>query len=142
MSTIVYAVESTTLTLNGYVFNNLIAGDTLEIAPVNPASARVNSANGVSISGRADASVHTLTVRVQKNSQDDIFLNSARNGDVPTLLEGSLKENFRRDGTDGVDSWSLTAGSVTTQPTSVRNNTDGNADHEYVVEFRFAQRGI
>lgn len=142
MATIVYATESTTLTLNGFVFTNLIAGDTMEVAPVNPATARVNSASGVSISGRADGSVHTLTVRVQKNSQDDIFLNSARNVTMPTLLEGSLKENFRKDGADGVDSWSLEGGSVTTQPTSVKNNQDGNAVHEYVVEFRFCTRAI
>jgi hypothetical protein len=142
MSTIVYATDSTTLTLNGYVFTNLIAGDTMEVAPVNPATARVNSASGVSISGRADASVHTLTVRVQKNSQDDIFLNSARNVSTPTLLEGSLKENFRKDGADGVDSWSFEGGSVTTQPTSVKNNQDGNAVHEYQIEFRFATRAI
>jgi hypothetical protein len=142
MSTIVYSTNSVSLTLNGRVLNDLIAGDTMELAPVNPATARVNSASGVSISGRSDASVHTLTVRVQKNSQDDIFLNSARNGNEPTILEGSLKENFKRDGTDGVDSWSLEAGSVTTQPTSVKNNQDGNAVHEYQIEFRFCTRAI
>jgi hypothetical protein len=142
MTTIVYSTDSTTLTLNGRVFNNLIAGDTLEIAPVNPATARVNSANGVSISGRADASVHTLTVRVQKNTPDDAFLNSSRNTDTPVVFEGSLKENFNRDGMAGVDSWSLEGGSITTQPTSVRNNQDGNAVHEYMLEFRFAQRAL
>lgn len=142
MSTIVYDTSSVTLVMNGYVFTNLIAGDTIEVAPVNAATARVNSATGVSISGRAEASVHTVMVRVQKNSEDDIFLNSARNTTFPTLLEGSLKENFRKDGTDGVDSWSLEGGSVTTQPTSVKNNQDGNAVHEYAVEFRFCTRAI
>lgn len=142
MAIIVYAVDSTTLTLNGNVFNDLIAGDTLELAPVNPATSRVNSANGVSVSGRADSSVHTLTVRVQKNTPNDIFLNSARGGRMPTMLNGSLKENFLRDGIEGVDSWTLEAGSITTQPTSTRNNQDGNAAHEYVIEFRFCARGI
>lgn len=140
MSTIVYATNSTSLTLNGRVINDLIAGDTMNLDPVNPASARVNSATGVSISGRADAGVHNLTVRVQKNSQDDIFLNSARNVPMPTVFAGSLKENFVRDGAEGVDSWSFEAGSITTQPASVKNNIDSSAVHEYVIEFRFCTR--
>lgn len=142
MANITYNTDSTTLALNGYVFNNLIAGDTMEIAPVNPATSRANSANGVSVSNRTDKDVHNLTVRVQKNSQDDIFLNSARNSSAPTILEGSLKENFTKDGSDGVDGWTLEGGSITTLPTSVKNNQEVNAVHEYVIEFRFATRSI
>lgn len=142
MAVITYSVESTTLTLNGHVFNNLIMGDTIEIAPVNPSSARVNSANGVSISKRADGDVHNITIRCEKNSDDDVFLNSARNQTSPEVLDGSLKSNFNKDGADGVDNWSLEGGSVTTQPTEVFNNQDGNASMEYVVEVRFATRAL
>jgi len=142
MAIISYAADSATLTLNGYVFTNLIAGDTMELAPVNDATSQVESAAGVSITTRSDKDVHTLTVRVQKNSQDDIFLNSARNSSTPTVLEGSLKENFTKDSTDGVDNVSLEGGSVTTQPTSVKNNQEGNGVHEYMIRFRFAIRTI
>ena len=142
MANITYNTESTTLVLNGYVFNNLIAGESMQVAPVNPATSRANSANGVSVSGRSDKDVHNLTVRVQKNSQDDIFLNSARNSSAPTIFDGSLKENFNKDGADGVDGWTLEGGSITTLPTSVKNNTEVDAAHEYVIEFRFATRSL
>lgn len=142
MANIIYATDSTTLTLNGYVFNNFIAGDYIDLAPVNDATAQVDSADGVSITKRADGDVHLLTVRVQKNTQDDVFLNSAANSNPPEVLAGSLKEAFSRDGTDGVDNWTLEAGSITTRPTTVKNNQDGNAVHEYVVRFRFATRAI
>lgn len=142
MANITYSVESTSLTLNGRVFNDLIVGDEIEIAPVNPATSRVNSSNGVSVSKRSDADEHNLTIRVQKNSPDDAYLNSVRNQDVPELLNGSLKSNFNSDGTDGVNNYSLEAGSITTQPTEVINNQDGNAAMEYMISFRFARRVI
>lgn len=142
MATVTYATDSTTLVLNGYVFNNLIVGDTMELAPVNDATTQTDSANGVSISARADKDAHTLTVRVQKNTPDDVFLNSARNTQAPTVLNGSLKENFALDGEGGIDNVTLEGGSITTQPKSVKNNLEGNPTHEYVIRFRYAIRSL
>ena len=142
MANIVYATDSTTLTLNGHVFTSFITGDFIEVAPVNEATARVNSADGVSISKRADNDVHNVTVRLQANSQDDIFLNSALAGGKPTVFAGSLKENFTADGTDSVDTWTFEAGSILTRPTKIGNNQEGNAVMEYVIQFRFASRAI
>jgi len=53
-----------------------------------------------------------------------------------------MKENFNRDGTDGVESWTLELGSLTTQPTSTKSGTDGNAVQEYVIRFRNASRNL
>lgn len=142
MATITYSSESTTLVLNGFLFNALAVGDAIEVAPVNEATSHVDSIDGVSITKRADADVHNLTVRVQKFSEDDIFLNTALRGTDPVTFAGSLKQGFTKDGTAGVDTWTLEGGSVTAQPTSVINNQDGNAVHEYVLRFRFANRAI
>lgn len=142
MATITYATDSTTLALNGYVFTGFIAGDYVELAPLNDANAPVDSADGVSITKRADGDVHTLTVRVQKGSQDDIFLNSALAGSAPTVFAGSLKENYTIDGVDAVDTWTLEGGAITTRPTETKNNQDGNTSHEYMIRFRFATRAV
>ncbi len=138
MSTVVLQGNSTTLTLNGYVFTDLIEGDAVELAPVNPKTHRTNSEKGVTVGNRSDGDVHDLTVRVQKYSADDVFLNSAMNQVNPVILDGSLKENFVRDGADGVGSAVLEIGSLTDRPTDVRNTQDGNAAKEYKIQFRAA----
>lgn len=142
MSEIVLQGNSTTLTLNGFVFTNLIEGDAVELAPVNPKTFRVNSQKGVTIGNRSDGDVHDLTVRVQKYSQDDVFLNSAMNQADPVVFNGSLKENFVRDGADGVASAILELGSLTDRPTDIRNTQDGNAAIEYKIQVRAATRNI
>lgn len=145
MAVITLAADSTTLTLNGRVFNDLVAGDYLVLTPANPHSSHVNSQDGgVSINRRVDGDVYDLTIRVQKFSADDVYMNSVINGNGGgiTLLNGSAKENFNRDGTDGVETWTLANGSVTTMPTGTRNDQDGNALSEYVVRFRSAVRSL
>lgn len=142
MSIIVLNANSTTLVLNGTAINDTQEGDIMELAPVNPATSHVNSVNGVNINARSDADVYDLTVRVQRYSDSDVFFNNAIRGENITVFNGSLKDNFVKDGTPGVESWILEAGSITTQPTEVKSSTDGNALMEYVIRFRFARRNL
>lgn len=140
MATILYKEDSVSCVLNGHVFNDFITGDVIEMEPVNEATSHVDSANGVSISDRADKDVYNMTVRVQRNSPDDIFLNQAVTNFEK--LDGSLKENFDSNGDGGLDNWNFESGAVTKRPTSTRNNIEVNAVHEYVVRFRYARRSI
>lgn len=142
MSNVSLAANNTTLTLNGYVFDDLIEGDQLELAPVNAKTFRVNSEKGVTVGKRSDGDVHDLTIRVMKYGQDDLFLNSAMNQAEPVIFNGSMKENFVRDSVDGVATWTLENGSLTDRPTETRNTQDGNAVMEYRIQFRAATRLI
>ena len=143
MSVITLAADSTTLVLNGTAINDFSEGDTITFSPVNPASSHVNSTNGgVSINERSDKGVYDVTVRVQKMSDSDVFLNSASKSSPTTLINGSAKENYTRDGSDFVESWLLENGSITTQPTNTKNSTDGNAMSEYMIRFRNASRNL
>lgn len=143
MAVITMAAESTTLVLNGFPILDLSEGDFLTLTPANPASAHANSSNGgVSIKARIDGGVHDLVVRVQKYSDSDILLNGWRNSPAPTLINGSAKENYQRDGVDAVSTYRLENGSITTQPTDTRNNQDGNALVEYTIRFRNAVRSL
>lgn len=141
--TVVTQADSTTLVLNGTVVNDFIAGDILELTPVNPATSHINgTGGGVNINARSDAGVHDLTIRVQKMSASDVFLNSALNQSAPVVFDGTMKEDFIRDGIAGVESYILESGSITTQPTNTVNDQDGNALRQYTIRFRNAQRNL
>lgn len=143
MALIQLAADSTTLVLNGTAIVDLIEGDYLELNPVNALTSHVNSASGgVNIHKRVDANVHDLIVRVQRFSNGDIFLNSASNQDAPTVFNGSVKEDFIKDGTAGAESYILENGSITTRPANVKNNQDGNGVMEYTLRFRNVTRNI
>jgi len=143
MSVITLQADATTLILNDQSITSFGEGDYLTLTPVNAASAHVNSAGGgVTISERFDKDVHDLVVRVQKYSPDDVFLQGLLNGESVTVLIGSLKESYVADGSAGVESWTLEAGSITTQPTQTKSNTDGNALMEYTARFRTAKRSL
>lgn len=143
MSVIRIAAEASTIILNGYALTSLAEGDFVDIAPVNAATARTNSASGgVNIVERVDAGVTDVTVRVQKLSADDVFLNSLRNQKPIAVIDGSVKTNYSRDGRDSVETYALEGGSLTTQPTDTKNNQDGNAMMEYVIQFRNSQRSL
>jgi len=143
MAVVTVSADSTSLVLNGTAVNDFIAGDILTLAPVNPATAHINgSGGGVNINERSDRGVYDLTVRVQRYSASDVFLNNSLRQSPPTVFNGSLKEDYNRDGTDGVESWILENGSITTQPTATKNDQDGNALSEYVLRFRNASRNI
>lgn len=144
MPAIRVSADGATLTLNGRVMQDLQEGDSIELAPANPHSAQMNGVrpDSVTITSRSDRNVHDLTVRVQKFSADDTFLNSIRNAEFPEVIEGSLKESFIRDGNDGEESWILEQGSMTDQPTETKNTQDGNAVMQYVFRFRNARRRL
>lgn len=143
MSVISLAADSTTLILNGRAIVDLAEGDTITMAPANPATSQINSiGGGVSINERSDKGVYDLTVRVQRMSQSDVFINNLLRSSPPVIINGSAKENYNRDGVDAIESWLLENGSITTQPTITRNSTDGNAVTEYVIRFRNASRNL
>jgi hypothetical protein len=137
------SADSVSLVLNGFPIVDFAEGDIVELEPVNDLTSHVNGANGaVNINKRNDGDVHNLTIRVQKMSGSDVFLNSARNQASPTIFNGSLKEDFIRDGTAGAESFILENGSITTQPGNTKNNTDGNGLMEYMIRFRTATRNL
>jgi hypothetical protein len=143
MATIVLQADSTTLVLNGTILNDLAEGDSIAFTSVNPLTGHVNSARGgVTIKQRFDGGVTDMVVRVQKYSDSDVFLNSARNGGAPVVFNGSAKENYTKDGAEFVCTLQLENGSITTQPTDTRNNQDGNALMEYTIRFRNVVRTL
>ena len=143
MSQITIDADSVTLVLNGHAFTAFGTGDIITLTPANPHTSQINSSDGgVTINKRADADVHDLKLTVQKFSDDDVFMNEVINASTPIILEGSLKEDFTRDGTDGQENWNLEGGSITTKPTNTKNDTDGNATMEYTVRFRKAKRAL
>jgi len=143
MAVLAFATDSTSLILNGTAITDFIEGDFVELNPVNPLTSHVNaSAGGVNINKRVDSGVHDLIVRVQRYSAGDVFLNSAMNQESPVVFNGSVKEDFIRDGVAGAESYILENGSLTTRPGNVKNNQDGNAVMEYTIQFRNATRNV
>lgn len=143
MAKITLDADSTTLVLNGHAFTSFGVGDIITMTPVNPHSSQVNSSDGgVTINRRSDGNVYDMAVSVQKYSDDDVFLNSIINAESQEIIEGSMKEDFNRDGTDGQESWTLEGGSITTKPTDTKNDTDGNAVLRYTIRFRNAKRAL
>jgi len=143
MAGIALAVDSTTVIINGMAIVDLVEGDYIVITPANPATSHINSVNGgVNINERSDRGVHDLTLRVQRHSISDLFMNSLLLQSPPAMVNGGVKESFNRDGTGGVEYWIMENGSITTQPTSTKSSTDGNALQEYVIRFRNASRNL
>lgn len=143
MARIVLNADSVSLILNGQAITDFAEGDIVELNPVNPLTSRINGAAGaVNINAHTGGGVHDLVVRVQKHSESDVFLNSQMNQATPVVFNGSLKEDFSRDGNAASESYTLENGSFTTRPANVKNNTDGNAMMEYTIQFRDATRNI
>ena len=143
MATTTFNADSTTLVLNGTAILDFASGDILELAPVNPVTSHVNGSGGsVAISKRSDGGVHDLTIRVLQASDADIFLNTEQEQEAPTVFSGSIKENFVKDGSDGVDTFIMENGSFTDRPTITKNDQEGNKMVEYKIRFRNVTRAI
>lgn len=143
MVAIVRDLSSVTLVLNGHIFTSFHGGDVLELAPENDFSSHVDGTDdSVSIQKSSNSDVYTLTVRILKQSDDDVFLNSRLNTVPMEIISGSLKENFTKDGIDGVDTWTLTNGSITKRPTNTINDQTINAMSEYAIRFRSVTRNL
>ena len=140
MSTIQFLSDSTTLVLNTRLFNDFIDGDALTLTPVNDLASRNRSVRGVNIQKRSDSGVMDLAFTIPKYSDDDIYMTSQINQDLPVLFSGSVKENYVKDGVEFVTTYTLEDGTITTQPTDTRNNTDGNQDMVYTIQFNKATR--
>lgn len=136
-------VDTTTLVLNGRALSAFAAGDIMTLTPEADKTSQVNGSNGgVSISARADGDVYTLLMRLLRYSDDDVFMNAQLNNSTPVVFQGSLKQDFTRDGVSFKESWSLQNGSITASPTMTYNDTDGNAVTEYTIKFRTAKRSL
>jgi hypothetical protein len=143
MSAIILAANSTTLIINGTVISDLVEGDTVSLAPVNPATSHNNAiGGGVTINERTDKAVYDLTVNVHMLSASDAYLTGIINQAAPVVLNGSAKQSYTRDGEQFEESYSLESGSITTQPTKTTNSTDGNNTMTYVMRFRTVTRTI
>ena len=143
MSQIVVSADTATIVLNGRIITDIASGDYLTLTPSNVLTSRANSSqNGVTISKRVDSGVHVMVFRVQKFSNDDVWLNQQRNSAIPRLFNGSIKESFVRDGAALKETYDLQVGSITTQPTQTKNNQDVNALMEYTIEFRNVVRNV
>jgi hypothetical protein len=141
MAVITYSTDSATVALNGRVITGFAVGDIIEVTPVNDQTSRVNSADGVSITKRADAGVTDLVVRVQEKSDDDFWFGNLNAGNAPIVIEGSLRENFNKDGIAGVDTWQFEGGSIVGRaPKIVNNNEDAQKVMEYRIQFRNSTR--
>lgn len=135
-TTLSFSTENTTLILNGHGFNNYQDGDILELTWVNPLTVQSRGPAAVNIMKRSDSGVIDLTVRVMRYSDDDVYLNTQKNQNAPVIFNGTLTENYvDASGTNGVGTYSLSAGSLTDQPPQIINNIDGNFLMEY--KFRF-----
>lgn len=142
MAILSFAADSTTLVLNGQIINDLVDGDTVTLTPVNPNTAHTRSTNSVNIQGRSDAGVFELLFRVPKYGESDIFMTPRLTASPPEIFEGTLKEDYVKDGQEVVSTWVLSEGSLTTQPTDTRNNTDGNNLMEYTIRFNRTERAV
>jgi hypothetical protein len=133
--TLAFNADSTTLILNGTAITDFVAGDYITLAPVNAVTSRVRGSNGATvIKKRTDANEYDITINVLKYSDSDVFLNNLMNGESPNVVQGSIKENYKKNGDDFVASWVVENGSITTPPTDTQNNQDGNAVMAYVIQ--------
>lgn len=139
---ILLQAESTTVILNGVVFNNLAEADAVTLQQPNQRTSRTNSERGVTIGARNDAQVTNLTLKVERYSPDDVTLSNWQNGNKITVINGSVKEAFNRDDSDFLENWTLEAGSITTQPEHVKNNQEPVAVVSYTIQFRKGLRVI
>ena len=135
MSTVQLLADSTTIILNGRVMNDLVDGDTITLTPVNELTSRTRSVRSLNIQKRSDGGVIDVAFTVPKYSDDDTWLTSQLNQDVPVNFNGSCKENYTKDGVEMVKTYTLENGSFTTQPTDTRNNQDGNNEMTYTIQF-------
>lgn len=144
MAVVAIPANSTTLVLNGHLFNSFMEGDFLELASVNPSTSHINGVanDSVTINERSDRHVRDLTIRTKRYEEDDVFLNDQNNASPVVVFSGTLKTNLTVDGEDTVETWILENGSITDQPTEVKNSQDGNALMEYKLRFRSAQRQL
>ena len=141
-NTIALAADSTTVVLYGFLVDDLVDGDYVLMTPANPATAQTRGLNSVNVQRRSDGLVYDITIRVPKYSATDEQFNSWISTSIPTILNGSIKENYEKDGTARVCTYSIEGASFTTLPTDTRNNQDGNNMMEYIIRANTTVRSL
>jgi len=132
--------DATTLQLsfggNNVLVDDFIAGDVITITPTNPQTTRTYGAkNSVNVQRRVDKDVKTLVFRVQKFGKTDIAITEFNNAETLTsLVEGSIKTIYYKDGVQMIENYKITGGSFGIDPTDTKNNQDGNSAMEYTLE--------
>ena len=140
---LVYDVEGSTLTLNGRRFTDFQEGDTLVMEFPNPATSKRRGVQGnYNVSKTSNGDEMNLTINLLKASGDDAFFNGLLNQELPVVLDGSFQASFVRDNVDGIDSYDLQGGTITTKPTHTTNTIEGNDLMAYVINFASARRSV
>jgi hypothetical protein len=143
MAAITLDTANSTLTLNGRTIEDSPEGDVFTVAYQNDVSAQTQGTNGgVVVKERADKNAALLTVRVLRDSADDAYMTNLINQPDIEVLNGSLKTNFTRNGTDGVETYTLSNGTIQTRGDHTINNTDGEEVSEYGILFGSAIRSL
>lgn len=143
MATVTMSADSTTLILNGTTINDFVAGETLTVEWPNESTSHIIATQGgVAIQERADAAVGELTLNLLRNSEADIFMNSAANSGGVTLFNGSMKEVVNRDGNQVISTVKLENGAIMNRGNITVNDTEGNTTCSWKLRFRTATRAM
>lgn len=142
--TIVIPAEGTTLTLNGYAFQDLADGDIIALSfPNDKTSHTLGTNETATIKNRLAGDVGEITVNCMKYGNDDIFLNPfAETGIENGTLTGTLQRNYTKDESDFVESYSLSAGAVIKKPDNTISTQDGEELLPYTIRFAYVKRVI
>ena len=116
--------------------DDLIAGDTITITPLFAETTRTYGAgNSVNIQRHTNKDVHTVVFRASKLNNTDKALSNYMNAKtLSQVIEGSIKTIYYEDGSQKIENYKISGGSITTKPTDTKNNTDGNNAMEYTIE--------
>jgi hypothetical protein len=116
--------------------DDLIAGDTITITPLFAETTRTYGAgNSVNIQRHTNKDVHTITFRVTKLGSTDKALSNFMNAKtLSQVIEGSVKTIYFEDGSQKIENYKISGGSITMKPTDTKNNVDGNNAMEYTIE--------
>jgi len=143
MAVITVDTVNATLTIDGRTIEDSPEGDVFTIAYQNDITTQTPGTNGGLVAKeRTDKDAALLTVRVLRYSADDAFLTNAINQEALAVFNGSLKVNFTRDGVDGVETHTLSNGTLQNRGDNTVNNTDGEDIQEYNILFGSAIRSL
>ena len=139
-SPIILNGDATTMQLqigsDNLTVDDLIAGDTITITPLFAETTRTYGAgNSVNIQRHTNKDVHTVVFRVSKLNNTDKALSNYMNAKtLSQVIDGSVKTIYYEDGSQKIENYKISGGSITTKPTDTKNNTDGNNSMEYTIE--------
>lgn len=143
MGVIAVDTVNATLTLNGRTIEDTPEGDVFTIAYQNDISTQTQGTNGGLVAKeRTDKDMALVTIRLLRYSADDAFMTNQINQSAISVFNGSLKVNFVRDGVDGVETHTLSNGTLQSRGDNTVNNTDGEDIQEYVIQFGQAVRSL